>query len=69
MNFATELDEDVFSRWEIMLDRSTSYMVVQQYQNAIEILCTAESQVLEVLVSDFVIILMKDESFLVKIYC
>ena len=51
MNFATEDDEDVFSRWEIMLERSTSHMVVQQYQNAIEILSTAENQVLEVLVS------------------
>lgn len=49
MNFAAD-EEDVFSRWEIMLERSTSYMVVQQYNKAIEILSEAENQVLEVLV-------------------
>eukprot|EP01036_Dinobryon_divergens_P026853 gene26852-35545_t len=49
MNFAAEDEEDVFSRWEIMLERSTSHMVVQQYSKAIEILSTAENQVLEVL--------------------
>ena len=55
MNFAAEDEEDVFSRWEIMLERSTSHMVVQQYSKAIEILSTAENQVLEVLVSIYTI--------------
>ena len=50
MEFATEDDQGIYSRLESMLQDSTTHMISQDYNKAIDSLLSIESQVLQLMV-------------------